>query len=723
MPTTTAEFSNGYALFIGVGNYLHADKLPATVNDATVLYKLFTNPLRAGYPESQVKLLVNEQATRQGILDGLQWLIECTRNKRDVTAVVYFSGHGGVIAESAYVLAPFEFKLADWMECSISKEEFAGKIDQLNQHTKKLLVILDCCHASGMTAKGPLENSFFSSVEVLLSRLKHGAGKVLVASCKANQKSYIVDGAPYSIFTNSLVDALDVSADDGKGYATVLRTLPFVSENTKRLSGEKQTPVFDMIGVEDFAICRINKQLASKEPFKNTHDYTGWHSDTTVLPKNAVELTSNFPSKPAFFLGRQKLLAEIHERLTDESGRQNIWLLNGIGGMGKTTLMREYLYSPACRSSFDRIAFVAVDKNLESAFIRAAAQALGQAQEIESFHSTEMKLEYLVGAMRKMPGINLFIVDNINERDFEDLKKIRKWFVRTGWKFLITTRTIPDGFDFITVYELDMEDAALLFAFHFFSGSPGLSSVEGREEKLRKLIKDEGIEVELHHLLSHILRHTLLTELLAKAAMKKRLPLTKLLSILENEDYKNPELNRTISIGQHPDFTFREQLSTTTLHVYLLSLFETEYLVERTGESGKDQENEAKVTMLRFFSVLPPSDIPLGDLKELWRVTKDRETLFEDRLDELKQIGWIQGGENIVNAAKFYQNIAFRMHKLIQEVVYEKLAPDIENCGPLVETITEALTHPGEFDHIYDTYAKSVIDNLHLLEKGFYGRP
>ncbi|WP_315824628.1 caspase family protein [Paraflavitalea speifideaquila] len=79
-----------------VGNYPHVNPLPVTVNDATVLYKLLTNPDRAGYPENQVKLLVNEAASRQGILDGLDWLIECTRQDPKATAIIYFSGHGGI---------------------------------------------------------------------------------------------------------------------------------------------------------------------------------------------------------------------------------------------------------------------------------------------------------------------------------------------------------------------------------------------------------------------------------------------------------------------------------------------------------------------------------------------------------------------------------------------------------------------------------------------------
>jgi hypothetical protein len=63
-------FNRGYALLIGVGG-----DLPTTVQDASALHAFLVDPQRCGYPRDQVRLLTEDQARREDILGGLDWLI------------------------------------------------------------------------------------------------------------------------------------------------------------------------------------------------------------------------------------------------------------------------------------------------------------------------------------------------------------------------------------------------------------------------------------------------------------------------------------------------------------------------------------------------------------------------------------------------------------------------------------------------------------------------
>jgi peptidyl-tRNA hydrolase len=272
MPEKNNCFANGYALLIGVGNYPYVNPLPVTVNDATVLYKLLTNPDRAGYPESQVKLLVNEAASRQGILDGLDWLIECTRQNPQATVLIYFSGHGGISGNKEYLLAPYEFTWSK-RHSALFKHEFADKVNAVN--ARKLLVMLDCCHAAGIATKSSMENNFRPSNQALYDELHKGEGRVVVASSRHDQYSRIHAHAQYSVFTDALVQALDGGDGTNGEFATVLRTFAAVSDAVKKETNSLQIPVFNMDKVEDFAICRIDKVLALKQPFKHTAAYGG----------------------------------------------------------------------------------------------------------------------------------------------------------------------------------------------------------------------------------------------------------------------------------------------------------------------------------------------------------------------------------------------------------------------------------------------------------------
>jgi len=54
---------------------------------------------------------------------------------------------------------------------------------------------------------------------------------------------------------------------------------------------------------------------------------------------NDKHLTQHPPAPPHSFLGREEELTEIHELLNQES---RLLLVNGIGGIGKTTIAQAY---------------------------------------------------------------------------------------------------------------------------------------------------------------------------------------------------------------------------------------------------------------------------------------------------------------------------------------------------------------------------------------------
>jgi hypothetical protein len=272
MTSNTAQFKHGYALLIGVGNYPHINPLPVTVNDATVLHSILTDPMRAAYPPDQVNLLVNEAASRQGILDGLQWLLEKTASDKEATVFIYFSGHGGVLGKQ-FNLIPYDYKRSLKEEGGIKKEEFTSVVNAIQ--SKKLLVFLDCCHAAGMIEKGIDEEDFIIDNTELLQALHKGDGRVVVASSSREQPSLILSNAHYSAFTAALVDALDKEGDNGNGYAGVLATLSYINNTVIAATRSRQTPVFNMEGLKDFAICNINRAWAEKSPFSKSPAYLG----------------------------------------------------------------------------------------------------------------------------------------------------------------------------------------------------------------------------------------------------------------------------------------------------------------------------------------------------------------------------------------------------------------------------------------------------------------
>ncbi len=86
-----------YALLIGVGKCKYSNwSLPVTVKDVQAIKSFLTKPDLCGYidNENYLRVLCNEQATKQNILENLKWLQQQAKNDPDATILVYYSGHG-----------------------------------------------------------------------------------------------------------------------------------------------------------------------------------------------------------------------------------------------------------------------------------------------------------------------------------------------------------------------------------------------------------------------------------------------------------------------------------------------------------------------------------------------------------------------------------------------------------------------------------------------------
>lgn len=244
-------FFNGYGLLVGVG----AD-LPVTVKDATGLYEVLINPKRAAYQPENVQLLSENQAKRQDILNGFDKLIKQSNENHIETAIVYYSGHGGKIANE-YYLVPFGFDRNRPQTTGISGKEFSEKIEAIK--AKKLIVILDCCRAGGIPITKDIKSFLESNPpKDFLDKLSEGSGKVIIASSQESESSLILGGKSYSAFTECFLDALS-----GKGtryydgYAKIFDILSYIFKEVPKQTKDKQHPFLNNASnvSEDFAVC------------------------------------------------------------------------------------------------------------------------------------------------------------------------------------------------------------------------------------------------------------------------------------------------------------------------------------------------------------------------------------------------------------------------------------------------------------------------------------
>ncbi|YAF98609.1 MAG: caspase family protein [Nodularia sp. CChRGM 3473] len=244
-----ALFSQGHACIVGVGG-----DLPNTVDDAVGLANILKDAERCAYPPEQVHLLTKEQANREGILAALDQLAHSTTS--DSTVIVYFSGHGYQVKSSiakTYYLMPFGYKETDLLDTAISGAEFTTKLQAIS--AKKLLVLLDCCHAGGLgdTSKLGYEAEKAPLPPEAQALFNEGKGRVAIASSQADEKSFA--GRPYSAFTLALIEALaGKGASQKDGYVRVADLAMYAREVVPRRTRDRQHPILNFEQADNFIL-------------------------------------------------------------------------------------------------------------------------------------------------------------------------------------------------------------------------------------------------------------------------------------------------------------------------------------------------------------------------------------------------------------------------------------------------------------------------------------
>lgn len=263
-------FAHGYALLIGVGQSAERRlSLPVTVKDMQALRQVLVNPNLCAYPDNDqhIRLLHDQSATKQAILAGLVWLKQQATADPEATVVVYYSGHGWLDTNNnRYYLLQHDVNAFDWQGSALASEDFNNVLHEIP--AKRLLVIIDSCHAAGMATTKDGEQELILPPGVvataepkgLIEDLKQGEGQVVFTSCRSEQQSWIRPDNSMSVYTYHLIEALKGSANKpGETEVKVSNLMNYlgkaVPENARAM-GKEQTPRFET-NTEDFAIALL----------------------------------------------------------------------------------------------------------------------------------------------------------------------------------------------------------------------------------------------------------------------------------------------------------------------------------------------------------------------------------------------------------------------------------------------------------------------------------
>ena len=228
-----------YVLAVGVSAYGNPDfRLRYAAKDARDLAAALERQKGGIYREVVTKLLVDAGATKDDILDGLDWIQKETTSK-DV-ALLYFSGHGLNDASQNYYYLPVEADLDRLKRTGVPFSDITTTVSSI---AGKVLFFIDTCH-SGNLMKGRRSVGTESDVAAVINELSSSEnGAVVFASSTGSQYSFEDPAWNNGAFTKALIEGLTGKAAYGSGDRVTVNMLDlYLSERVKELTGGKQTP-------------------------------------------------------------------------------------------------------------------------------------------------------------------------------------------------------------------------------------------------------------------------------------------------------------------------------------------------------------------------------------------------------------------------------------------------------------------------------------------------
>ncbi|KIM12883.1 MAG: hypothetical protein KU38_03580 [Sulfurovum sp. FS08-3] len=175
-------------------------------------------------------------------------------------------------------------------------------------------------------------------------------------------------------------------------------------------------------------------------------------------PRRVPKILTPFLGYHTDFVGRKEELQKVDELLNQNS---TLLLLNGIGGIGKSTLASYYLNQN--KDNYDYYGFVQVNEDIKLSLASAFSASLNlQSEEFDDLFAE------IMDKLQKLKGKKLLIIDDVEKMDNQlDEMNTLMTLKNNGFKILFTSRQKIENIPQYHLDTMNQKDARELFTKHF----------------------------------------------------------------------------------------------------------------------------------------------------------------------------------------------------------------------------------------------------------------
>ena len=314
------------------------------------------------------------------------------------------------------------------------------------------------------------------------------------------------------------------------------------------------------------------------------------------------------------------------------------YLINGIGGIGKTEICRKLFWKCADEELLDikYVGWLTFRDDLLSTFAGKLNEVSHEGIDNEEYMNRAE--QYLNEAGRKL----LLFIDNANKITDEEIKRLSKMSCR----IVLTSRQHNmERLKPIEITELTYEECRKIYRYHS-------KDTTTPDETLDEIIRLAN-------------RHTLAVELLAKTQASNWKSADSLLANLIEKGFQLPEMATPVKYIHMNKMSEKEQKFIEHMSI----IFD---MADIQGES---------LRILKLFSLLAPDSILIDTAKE-WMDIKNMNTV-----NELNNRGWLRKEEQ----KQKNEELKISIHPVIAAVIQHQHPVDFDSGKQLVEHLNESL--------------------------------
>jgi len=404
-----------------------------------------------------------------------------------------------------------------------------------------------------------------------------------------------------------------------------------ISKATREtIAKNKETPVSF---IADCIIAGINRPFVSRKKGKaNATPKAKFHLSDYLIDYHYVSVNK-------VFLGREKELEKVHQLLQDE----HCVLLQGIGGIGKSELAKQY--GKQFKKSYSHVIFLRYSENLR--------QTISELKFVddEKDMSEEELFENHYRFFKQLGEDTLVVLDNFDQVPEQD--ELFDEFTSLSFQILVTTRFKIAGMCYYSIKEIDsLEALTEIFNAHAPKSKSDIKTVQ-------EIIK------EVH-------QHTLAVEMSAKTMMATGLTAKQLLKTLQRDRLL---LENTNQIRITKDSLTKKERS---LH-HLESLFKI--------QSFSDDEKD----ILFYMLAMPEKGINKDYFRKYCKLDDC------NMINRLIEYGWIEEEieTSYISMHPFIREAIAQLEKpslLKLSSVFHGIIDDMEEHGMKLQTPREEMT-------------------------------